>query len=88
MADSYLTISVISQDVNMHNRVAACAATQGLSEPAGWAGQNAWAWAAAPTWAEKWDYALAGGVTEPGADPAVITDGDILAQVQSMIPGN
>ena len=89
MADSYLTISVIARDNNMMNRVTACAAQQGISSPGGWAGQYAYEWAAAPGWAEKWDYAVAGAVEEPGADPAVITDGDILAQIQSMMePGN
>lgn len=86
MADSYLTISVIASDSNMTNRITACAAQQGITNsPQMWAVQNAYGWASAPGWAEKWDYAVAGSVEEPGADPAVITDGDILAQVQSML---
>ena len=86
MADSYLTISVVAVDQNMLNRVTACAAQQGVhNSPHSWAAQNQYAWASSPTWAEKWDYAVANGVEEPGADPAVITDIDILTTVQGLL---
>lgn len=85
--DQYLTISTVSADSSMRQRVAACAAQQGNTEPEHWAYVNAFRWAAAPGWAAKWDSAIAGGVTNPGSDPAVITDADILAVVQPMIGG-
>ena len=56
-------------------------------------------WASAPGWDIAWESALASHPPvdtppgemappkyQPGADPAVITDGEILAQVQSMMP--
>lgn len=99
MADSYLTISVIAGDQYMMRRVTACAAQQGLGQQAQmWAVQNAYGWAASPTWAEKWDYAVETQPDpdpddeqvdyEPGADPAVITDADILATVQGLLNAN
>lgn len=87
MADQYLTIATIAKDHSMIERVSACAAQQGVetgSFPQGWANENAYIWASSPTWAEKWDYAVANNILDPGSDPAVITDQDILAQVQAM----
>jgi len=92
MADSYLTISEIAIDHAMRNRVAACAAQQGHPEPEQWSWDNAYIWASTPTWGEKWDYAVNTHPDEefpdysPGADPAVITDADILTRVQQMLP--
>lgn len=85
MADSYLTISIIAKDADMLARVTACAAQQHVYDPQMWAIQKCYEWAASPSWAEKWDYAVATGVEEPGKDSAVITDGDILAEVQALI---
>jgi hypothetical protein len=83
--DQYLTIAVIARDEDMIQRVASCAAKQGEPEPHWWATNHAYTWAAAPGWAMKWDSAVASGVANPGADPAVVTDGDILAVVQPML---
>lgn len=91
MADQYLTISVISDDVFMQRRVAACAAQQGITQdpdPTVWTFERRYTWAAAPGWAQKWDSAVAGGIEQPGADPAVITDADVLAVVQPMVGGS
>jgi len=85
MADQYLTIAVIAESVAMHRRVTACAAQQGQSNPETWTSEQRWGWAAAPGWGEAWDSAVASGIDDPGADPAVITDGQILAQVQAML---
>jgi hypothetical protein len=86
MADQYLTIATIAHDAHMIYRVSACAAQQHAPiDPQSWAAQNSYAWAASPTWAEKWDSAVASDIAEPGADPAVITDGDILATVQGLL---
>ena len=85
MADQYLTISTIAADDAMQRRVAACAAQQGEPNSLWWAQQNNYEWAAAPGWGAKWDSAVASDVEDPGSDPAVITDGDILAVVQPMV---
>ena len=82
---SYLTVSVIAADQNMRQRVAACAATQGVDNPENWAYTHSFLWAASPGWDTKWESALAGGIEAPGADEAVITDADLLAQVQKML---
>ena len=53
-----------------------------------WTDTNRYVWASSPSWGEKWDYALASHEDdpdyEPGKDPAVITDADILATVQHL----
>jgi hypothetical protein len=58
-----------------------------------WVYERRYTWASSPTWGEKWDYALAAHPPDsdpetpeyhPGADPAVITDADILATVQAL----
>jgi len=96
MADSYLTISLIAADASMQQRVTSCAAQQGVKDdPYRWAADRRYEWAASPGWAEAWDYALATHPADPeapaeqppyspGADPAVITDAQILAAVQPM----
>lgn len=98
MADSYLAISQIAADPSMNQRVTSCAAQQrnaGIAiEPDAptWTLQNQYTWASSPSWGEKWASALAAheddeptdSPYEPGADPAVITDADILATVQAL----
>lgn len=86
----YLAMSVIGDDPFMRARVAACAAQQGCAdegiEPDVWA--LAWrrTWGAAAGWDAAWESAQAAGNEFPGKDPAVITDAQILAQVQAMMP--
>ena len=96
MADAYLAISQIATDSNMTSRVAACAAQQQIDDPVGWTLRNNYEWAASPSWGEKWDSALASHPDDgdpdtppyqPGADPAVITDSDILSTVQALNAG-
>ena len=95
MADTYLSISMIATDGFMTERMRSCAAQQaheGLLELTttveAWVYENRYTWASSPTWGEKWDYALATHPDDPeyhaGADPAVITDADILATVQAL----
>ena len=83
--DQYLTIATVANDATMNQRVAACVGQQAGPDPLWWADQNRYRWAAAPGWAAKWDSAVASDVPNPGADPAVITDADILAVVQPML---
>ena len=86
----YSTQAEIADNAHMRVRVAQAAAqegalTDGIDADA-WAAEWRRAWASAPGWSEAWESAVAGGVEAPGLDPAVITDGMILSQVQSMKP--
>ena len=87
--DAYLTISTVAADSAMRSRVAAAYAKEQDGPEANgaesWAYSNAFWWASAPGWAAAWDYAVNTGNESPGADPAVITDAQILAQVQMML---
>jgi len=49
-----------------------------------WVDRNRYLWAASPDWGSAWDSALASGNEAPGKDSSVITDGMILATVQSL----
>lgn len=83
---SYLTQSTIAADQHIHERVAQCAAQEDApGDPDTWAFDHRRDLAAAPGWSEAWESAVAGGVEDPGADEAVITDAMILSQVQAML---
>lgn len=92
MPDSYLAISEIAADAWMNERLRACASQQSHlgnppADPIQWVADMRYVWASSPTWGEKWDYAKATHGDpdyQPGKDPAVITDGDILATVQEL----
>lgn len=89
---TYLDQSEIARNFAMTNRVAQCAAEQGIPNPDQWTAEHAREWAAAPGWDDAWAYAQAshppnpegGNAYDPGTDEAVITDNMILAQVQLM----
>jgi hypothetical protein len=80
---SYWDIAQMSADLDLTSRVAACAAQEGADNPRQWAADNMLTVAAAPGWGEAWASAIAGGNEFPGRDPAVITDPQILAEVQA-----
>jgi hypothetical protein len=85
---SYLEQDAIAGSQSMMSRVAQCATQEGVPEADVWASVNRRKWAASPGWDAAWASSLAshpGGGHDPGRDEAVITDGMILAQVQSMI---
>jgi hypothetical protein len=84
---SYSTGHLISQDTDLRNRAAVAAAEQGVTagEEEHWVFLHARQLAIQPGWREAWESALANGVENPGADPAVITDGQILAAVQGLL---
>jgi hypothetical protein len=87
---SYLTQDEIASNRNMLNRVAQAAAQESVSgDPDRWTYENRRTWAAAPGWSEAWESAKVTHPEEdydPGEDEGVITDGQILSQVQSMAP--
>lgn len=87
---TYFTQSVIADDPYMRLRVAACAAQEGVTDvgidPDLWTMQWRKVWASSPGWDLAWESALAGGMENPGHSDVVITDNQILAQVQLMQP--
>lgn len=91
---SYLTQSTIADDAWMRLRVSSCAAQQGCAhagiDPDTWAFTWRRVWSASPGWDMQWESALARPDNapgyQPGMDPAVISDGQILSQVQSQTP--
>lgn len=96
MADAYLAISEIANDTFMVQRMYAATTQQehlgdfngGPYNAVTWVDYNRYLWASSPGWGAAWDSALAAHPDdpdyEPGKDPAVITDGMILATVQEL----
>lgn len=90
---NYLKQAEMVDDYYLAGRIAACAATLGITEGRPWAVRNMWFFSAQPGWADA--YADATGdeaVTDPanwspyaGADPSVITDQMIQTAVQQFI---
>ena len=81
---TYATIASITESPSLFRRIKACAAEQKVMKPyQEWVWDHLWDLAAAPGWAAKWASALASDNPDPGADESVITDGDLLAAVQS-----
>lgn len=88
----YHTQGLIADNADMRTRVAQCAAQEGCADggidPDVWTYEWRRVWSASPGWDGAWESALATDPPNesPGSDPAVITDAQILAQVQSMMP--
>lgn len=84
---SYTAIAQAAQDGALRARIAACIATQGSTaeHPTQTADRLLWACAAQPGWGEAWASAQAAGNPNPGDDPAVISDPQILAAVQKIL---
>ena len=80
----YYEQAQLSQDWEFIQRVAACATVE-LDDQDGmnWAQAHIWDVAAAPGFADAYSSAVAGEVPNPGRDPAVISDAQILAAVQA-----
>ena len=86
MSDPYLAIANAASSASLQARVTACAAQEHApGDPVQWTWDNRWQWAAAPGWGAAFASAEAAGNEDPGADPAVITDAQILGQVQLML---
>ena len=84
--DTYLAIADVADSPNLQRRVTACAAQQHApGDPGAWTWENRYRWASSPGWGAAWDSAIASGEPDPGANPAVITDGMILATVQQLL---
>lgn len=89
MADTLYTIHIIATDPDFTARLNAGAAQQDApGDPATWVYDNRYHIAAAPSWAEKVDYWAASnpdGGNGWALDQAVISDADIIAQIQAML---
>lgn len=84
---SYTDVAAMARDGDLRDRLAACAATEGMVDPhpTAWADKNQWTLAASPGWASAYAYAVNTEVERPGLDTSVITDGQILSAVQFLI---
>lgn len=81
---SYKSIAIMAQDHDLMMRITACAAQERKPSLGTWVQRYLWFIASSPGWSEAWDYAVSTQVTDIGNNEAVITDGMILAAVQSM----
>lgn len=91
---SYLTQDKICSNNVLQRRVAQCVAGEisNTSEidPDAFAMQKRRFWAAAPGWDAAWESAMVSHPDDdnydPGRDQGVITDGQILSEVQALLP--
>lgn len=85
---TYKTVADMAENFALNRRITAGAAKESIDNPQGWVQLYRWEVAAQPGWDAAWDSAVAGGVEDPGADEAVITDGMILSGVQAVVAAN
>jgi hypothetical protein len=84
---AYYDVALLSGDADFLYRVTAAYATDHLeiaNEAASWAEQHRWNLAAQPGFGDAYASAIAGGVPDPGRDPSVISDAQILSAVQAI----
>lgn len=83
---SFTDVANMAKNGDLRERIAACVACEGVIDPhpTKWADDYQWAIVASPEWDVAWASAVAGNVERPGRDAGVITDGMILAAVQSI----
>ena len=84
---SYSSIAEMVDSQSLRSRIVACVAQEGITNPVEWTASNMWKIAAAPGWADDWDYAVNTATPnvnpDTGARNDVISDADILAAVQA-----
>jgi hypothetical protein len=87
---TYYDVSLLASDGDFAQRCMACYATEhantSSSDTAAWWSENVWAMAAQPGFGDAYASAIAGEVANPGRDPSVISDAQILSGVQSIPP--
>ena len=86
---AYYDVAQLAQDPDFNVRIAACYATETAGDPAAvyptqWAAEHQWQIAGAPGFGDAYASAVAGDVPNPGRDPSVIGDDQILAAVQAV----
>lgn len=79
---SYSVVAKMAEDIDLINRIAACASTVGVVKPVGWVSPRSWEFAAQEGWAAAYE-----GVEgeRPGLDEDGVTDSMILAAVQAVL---
>ena len=83
---AYWEQSELARDGDFNLRIAACVSNENRdANPLQWAAEHQWAIAAAPGFADAYSSAVAGDIENPGRDPAVISDAQILAAVQAAL---
>jgi hypothetical protein len=83
---AYWDLSQLAFDPEFSLRIAACYETETqAADPNSWAVMHAWQVAGAPGFSDAYASAVAGSVPNPGRDPSVISDAQILAAVQPLI---
>ena len=86
---AYFDLASLAQDWDFTQRIAAVATDEidlVDEHPLTWAQANQWTIASAPGFSDAYASAVAGEVPNPGRDPSVITDGQLLAAVQALFP--
>jgi hypothetical protein len=88
----YVDVWHMTGSQSLQGRLAAAAAeeqaTGAVLDPPtadGWVTVYRWHLCAAPGWGDAWASAVAAGRDDPGADPSVITDQQILSQTQAVL---
>jgi hypothetical protein len=79
-----IDVSNLAHDADFRERIAAAVAGQ-EDQPTAWADAHQWRIAASPGFGDAYASALVNGIERPGLDPAVITDGMILAAVAAVM---
>lgn len=86
---AYVHLVEMASSQSLMNRIAACAALEGIDNPREWAMARMWKIAATPGWADDWSYASDEYTPEKnpdtGARPDVIGDEKILPAVQAIV---
>lgn len=83
---SYEHVVATANDGDLHSRIAACAATEGVEgDPLAWAVSRRWRFAAQPGWSDAYQSAIISFIDRPGWRPGAITDAMILSAVQAII---
>ena len=81
---TYLDLPTLAEDADFRARCIGCAALEGNPAPEQWQYANKYAMAASPGFLAAYSSALVAEVPRPGADPAVISDNQILAAYQAL----
>ena len=81
----YYEQSLLAFDPDFTRRTAACVSNEIDDEPGAWTDAHRWQMAAAPGFADAYSSAIASGVPDPGRDPSVISDAQILSAVQALL---
>lgn len=86
---AYYDVALLRLDTQFLQRVAACYATETPlgtgDDPDVWANVHGWDVAAQPGFGDAYASALAAGVVNPGSDPSVISDAQLLSAVQAIM---